>query len=327
MDAHQRRLAEARERNLAYIRQLDEKHAEQAASAFLEQFTETDADKRSVKKKPTHGAVTPKNTSVYITGLTTYMACKQLEGVCAQLGKVRRIKFYKDERGGLKGDALVSFASHAMMRKAVERVNTRLLCCVVVVERTYMCLLAQLNHFEIKPGVLITATEADFGKKETEVSAATQESKESETTEATQERLFAVAHDEETAQDDAEATADSESKHEVPSRLDLPSRSVILKHVWDPLTPQDNATAFFSELEDDMRDECSKHGPVEHVHILPTGGVIIRYEQLDGAIKCLQVMHGRWFDGRQIVAQFDPSTPEEPEDPDTKLEAFFASLG
>lgn len=48
-------------------------------------------------------------------------------------------------------------------------------------------------------------------------------------------------------------------------RLDLPSRSIILQNIWDPLEPQDNTAAFVAELEDDMRSECSKHGPVEHV--------------------------------------------------------------
>jgi hypothetical protein len=53
---------------------------------------------------------------------------------------------------------------------------------------------------------------------------------------------------------------------------------------------------------------------------------MIRYETLTGAIQCRQRMHHRWFDGRQLEAQFDPSTPEEPEDDATKLDAFFASL-
>jgi hypothetical protein len=45
---------------------------------------------------------------------------------------------------------------------------------------------------------------------------------------------------------------------------DAPSRSLVLEHVWDPLAPQDDAS-FFDDLEEDMRSECAKHGPVEHV--------------------------------------------------------------
>lgn len=89
------------------------------------------------KKKAISQSAQPKNTSVYVTGLTTYIACKQLgtnkgvmssadgdaavvltrgftaalcaEGMCAKIGKVRRIKFYKNERGGLKVRCLVCF--------------------------------------------------------------------------------------------------------------------------------------------------------------------------------------------------------------------------
>lgn len=63
------------------------------------------------------------------------------------------------------------------------------------------------------------------------------------------------------------------------------------------------------------------------VHIVADGSVLVRFHALASAIKCLQVMHGRWFDGRKIDAHFDQSTPEEPEDADTKLEAFLASIG
>lgn len=55
--------------------------------------------------------------------------------------------------------------------------------------------------------------------------------------------------------------------------------------------------------------------------------MLVRFHALESAIKCLQIMNGRWFDGRKIDAKFDQSTPEEPEDPDTKLEAFFAAIG
>ncbi|KAF1786934.1 hypothetical protein GQ600_11147 [Phytophthora cactorum] len=48
------------------------------------------------------------------------------------------------QKGGLKGDAVVTFSSRATMLKAVDR----------------------LNHFEVKPGVIITATEATFSSKQ-----------------------------------------------------------------------------------------------------------------------------------------------------------------
>jgi hypothetical protein len=107
--------------------------------------------------------------------------------------------------------------------------------------------------------------------------------------------------------------------------LELPSRSVILKHVWNPLDASD--AAFFDELEGDMRSECSKHGAVEHVRVVADGSAVVRFKELNAAIACLKVMNGRWFGGRQVEAQFDQSSAEDPSDPDTKVEAFLASLG
>ncbi len=54
--------------------------------------------------------------------------------------------------------------------------------------------------------------------------------------------------------------------------------------------------------------------------------VAIEFEALESAIRCLEKMNGRWFGGQQIRATFDPSKPEEPDDPDLQLQAFLASV-
>ncbi|KAI9918845.1 hypothetical protein PsorP6_012083 [Peronosclerospora sorghi] len=118
MDADVERIERARARNLAYIRQQDECEASHAVDELLASGAATNA-----KPKRSSSGGRKGNCSIYVTGLTTYIACRQLEGVCAKLGKVRRMKFYKDERGGLKGDAVVTFSSRATMLKAVERVK------------------------------------------------------------------------------------------------------------------------------------------------------------------------------------------------------------
>ncbi|CEG41850.1 rna recognition motif domain containing partial [Plasmopara halstedii] len=274
MDAERERIERARAKNLAYIREQDELKATQATNSFT--------DKGSAPgPKGSKG-----NNSLYITGLTTYMACRQLEGVCNKLGKVRRIKFYKDDKGGLKGDAVVTFHSHVTMLKAVDR----------------------LNQFEVKPGVVITATEATFSKKKLkENHSVAVECAQGIQTPVT---ILPLQTD----------TSEADSSH-----LDLPSRSIILHHVWDPLTDSD--AAFFDELEEDMRSECSKRGAVEHVHIVANGSVIVRFTELKAAIACIKELNGRWFAGRQIEAKFDQSTIENPSDADTKVEAFLAVLG
>uniref|UniRef100_M4BUJ2 RRM domain-containing protein n=1 Tax=Hyaloperonospora arabidopsidis (strain Emoy2) TaxID=559515 RepID=M4BUJ2_HYAAE len=276
MDADIERIKRAHAKNLAYIQQQDEREASQAVDDLLAPAVFT---KSSIN--PLKG--TKGNSSVYITGLSMYMACRQLEGVCSRIGKVRRIKFYRDERGGLKGDAVVTFNSRATMIKAVDR----------------------LNHFEVKPGVIITATEATFSSKKVK------DAQESE--ETVGDHLGAAA-----------ASMEDSLAEDVPP-LHLPSRSVTLKHVWNPLDSSN--TAFFTELEEDMRGECAKHGVVEHVQIVADGSVIVRFAELKSAIACMKVMNGRWFAGSKIEARFDQTTVENPSDADTKVEAFLASIG
>lgn len=123
----------------------------------------------------------------------------------------------------------------------------------------------------------------------------------------------------------------------------------MLEHVWDPLAPQEDAS-FFDDLEEDMRSECAKHGPVEHVsvtalhdlksladtpvraytwqiHIVADGSVLVRFADPSSVIACQKVMNGRWFDGRQVVARFDAVPASEPDAADSKLEAFLAEVG
>ncbi|GMF27812.1 unnamed protein product [Phytophthora lilii] len=168
--------------------------------------------------------------------------------------------------------------------------------------------------------LLCRAAEATFSSKKT---TSSDESKENAA------GFQAAAQETEEGQRQPEAAMESASlaiaSADDTAHLDLPSRSIVLKHIWDPLEGSD--AAFFRELEDDMRSECGKHGAVEHVQIVDDGSVVVRFAELTAAIACLKVMNGRWFAGRQIEAQFDQSTTEEPSDADTKMEAFLASLG
>ncbi|CAI5731555.1 unnamed protein product [Peronospora destructor] len=279
MDADAERIERARAKNLAYIRQKDKHEASQAVDELLAVGSST---RRSAF---TVGGIKG-NSSIYITGLTTYMACRQLEGACAKLGKVRRIKFYKDERGGLKGDAVVTFSSRATMKKAIDR----------------------LNHFEVKPGVIIIAIEATFSSKQVKNAKKSKE---------------VDGGGQATTDYEASAPLNISSADEKPP-LGSPSDSVILKNVWGSLDSSD--AAFLTELEEDIRVECARHGVVERVQVVGHGSAIVRFAELNAAIACQKVMNGRWFAGRQIEAQFDQATTENLSDADAKIEAFLASI-
>jgi len=87
-------------------------------------------------------------------------------------------------------------------------------------------------------------------------------------------------------------------------------RHVILKHLFAPSDVDPTDLAFYTDLRADVRDECEKLGPVESVHVFegsPDGVVAIKFRDWLGADRCIRVMDGRWFAGRQVAAEyFDP---------------------
>lgn len=139
------------------------------------------------------------------------------------------------------------------------------------------------------------------------------------------------------------------------------SKAVILRNVFDPRASE-NDPNFFPELQEDMEQECSKFGQVVsvsedqshplicsiilgslslsdlalafgltplwlrmcQVECFRDGSVAIQFSSLVASARCFKVMHGRWFDGRQIIAEYDEAQLEEPEDDEAKLEGFLA---
>jgi len=65
--------------------------------------------------------------------------------------------------------------------------------------------------------------------------------------------------------------------------------------------------ALIGELQLDIMEECEKLGKVEKVQVFdknPEGVVLIKFEDTKAADKCLLLMRGRFFAGRQVVAEF-----------------------
>nr|CAB3490839.1 unnamed protein product [Digitaria exilis] len=63
-----------------------------------------------------------------------------------------------------------------------------------------------------------------------------------------------------------------------------------------------------SELEEDVREECSKFGPVDNVKVCenhPQGVILVKFKDRKDGAKCIEKMNGRWFGGRQIHASED----------------------
>jgi HIV Tat-specific factor 1 len=65
----------------------------------------------------------------------------------------------------------------------------------------------------------------------------------------------------------------------------------------------------------------------------PEGVAMVKFKAPDAAQKCIQLMHGRWFGGRQLVAHlwdglanYNVKVQETAEEQEARLEAFAREL-
>jgi HIV Tat-specific factor 1 len=81
---------------------------------------------------------------------------------------------------------------------------------------------------------------------------------------------------------------------------------VILTHMFT-LQELEEDPAALEEIEEDIRDECEKLGEVTNVVLFDReeeGIVSVKFTTPEAAEACLQLMHGRAFDGRTVEAYF-----------------------
>ena len=68
---------------------------------------------------------------------------------------------------------------------------------------------------------------------------------------------------------------------------------------------EDDAT-YITELSTDLQTECSKFGLVKKILIFdrhPEGVVSVRFADLESAERCIEVMNGRFFAKRRLLAE------------------------
>ncbi|KAG6033200.1 hypothetical protein E4U41_006969 [Claviceps citrina] len=81
-------------------------------------------------------------------------------------------------------------------------------------------------------------------------------------------------------------------------------RTVILRHMFT-LEELTEDPAALLDIKEDIRDECAKLGTVTSVVLYdeePDGIVSVRFKDAESAVACIQLMHGRSFDGRVVEA-------------------------
>ncbi|URE27997.1 hypothetical protein MUK42_34819 [Musa troglodytarum] len=83
-----------------------------------------------------------------------------------------------------------------------------------------------------------------------------------------------------------------------------PSECILLRNMFDPRS--ETQPDFDLEIQEDVREECSKFGAVMHIYVDKNsiGWVYLRFDGAASAANCQIAMHGRWFAGRAISAAF-----------------------
>ncbi|KAK7753225.1 hypothetical protein SLS62_004744 [Diatrype stigma] len=102
----------------------------------------------------------------------------------------------------------------------------------------------------------------------------------------------------------AAAAAAATAASEAASQKRKGDRLVVLRHMFT-LEELEEDPAALLEIKEDVRDECSKLGPVTNVVLYdgePEGVVAVKFRDPDAAQACVRLMDGRAFDGRIVRA-------------------------
>ena len=91
----------------------------------------------------------------------------------------------------------------------------------------------------------------------------------------------------------------------------IPTPCLLLKNMFDPASEAGPPAEWVPEIEGDVREECARFGPVLHAAADPAspGFVYVRFGTTPAAQAAQAALHGRWFAGRQVAAQFQFAGP------------------
>lgn len=245
------------------------------------------------------------NTSVYVSGLPSDVTEEEVAQVFSKCGVIKedderrpRVKVYRDRESGMpKGDGLVTYLKDPSVELALN-----ILDGAPFRTDPSQVIRVQRAKFEQKGGDYVPKKKAKSKKKV--VGVLSKQEKE----------LGWGGFDD---------------------KLAANKVTVILEHMFHPSEMEEEAT-LREDLEDDIKTECTKMGPVEKVrvfHMNPQGIVMIKFKTDDAAAKCLEVMEGRYFGGRRVsarmwdgIANYHVKKTETAEEQQARLEKFAEQI-
>ncbi|KAI9171545.1 Splicing factor U2AF-associated protein [Paramyrothecium foliicola] len=244
------------------------------------------------------------NTAVYVTGLPPDATVDEVHDLFSRKAGViaeeidsgaPRIKLYTNSEGNFKGDALVVFFKPQSVEMAI--------------------MLLDDTDFRITPTgtrdgrIRVQAADMSYKKVQYDQDGAAGQGKDGSShadkkpqkNERDRQKIIKKT------QKLAAKLADWDDDDPSTAQADLSSRwdkVVILRHMFTLQELEEDPAALL-EIKEDIRDECSKLGTVTNVVLYDQeedGIVSVKFKDAESAQACINLMHGRSFDGRTVVA-------------------------
>ncbi|XP_035913176.1 RNA-binding protein 39-like [Anopheles stephensi] len=257
----------------------------------------TQAEKNRMASQPP--AAPPKNPSgpmrLYVGSLHFNITEDMLNGIFEPFGKIDNIQLIMDaDTGRSKGYGFITFHNADDAKKALEQLNGfelagRPMKVGNVTERLDVTTHASLDTDEMdRSGIELGAT----GRLQLMFKLA-------------EGAGLAVPR---AAADALLATAPQPVPQQpIQQSPPIATQCFLLSNMFDPAT--ETNPSWDLEIQDDVIEECNKHGGVQHVYVdkqSPSGNVYVKCPSIATAVLAVNALHGRWFAGRVIGAAYVP---------------------